>query len=60
MAKKSISATVDELLITDIDTITGIKRRSRSQVIEMALEAYRDIHLPVEQRATVKKSAKKK
>ena len=70
MAKTSISATVDELLIADIDTITGVKRRSRSQVIEMALEEYREKHLPVdkwitekeyrERRAEEKKSVDKK
>jgi len=51
--KSHISATLDKRLLDDLNRFGKQERRSRSQVIEMALEAFlRDHAAPIDQIVT--------
>ncbi len=52
MAKAQISATVDEYVSHDVAQLAVKQKRSFSNMVEIALEYYRDAHIPKGERSS--------
>lgn len=55
MAKKQISATVDEYVTHDLERLADDDMRSFSQMVEISMRQFRDSRLPEKERSSEEK-----